>query len=171
MKNRNGFTLIVLLVVVLIIGILAAIALPKYQNAVLITRMSSAMPVLKAIVDAQEAFYLINGDYTDDITKLDISIPQEQISATWTVPNYAKPNLYIYSCSGNRTCGAFAANKDLPNLEFHSMMKSSVSYRGKKWCQVLQGNKSEKALSLCKSVGVLDDASVPAYAGMFYKMN
>jgi type IV pilus assembly protein PilE len=94
MKNKKGFTLIELLVVVLIIGILAAIALPQYQKAVLKTRMSGAIPVLKAIIDAQEVFFNVHGYYTNDITELDISIPQEQLSAKWTTSNPDKPNLY-----------------------------------------------------------------------------
>ena len=47
--NKQGFTLIEILVVVLIIGILSAIALPQYESAVEKSRMSEALINLKAI--------------------------------------------------------------------------------------------------------------------------
>ena len=85
MKNR-AFTLIELLVVVLIIGILAAIAVPKYQEAVEKSIMQEAIVNLKAIAQAQDVFYLQNGRYATNLEtdKLDISIPGEIKNNTQT---------------------------------------------------------------------------------------
>ncbi len=71
--KSSGFTLIELLVVVLIIGVLAAIAIPQYQIAVAKSRLSSVMPMVRALKDAQESYYLVNGQYTDDLNKLELS--------------------------------------------------------------------------------------------------
>jgi Tfp pilus assembly protein PilE len=54
-----------LIVVVFIIGIITAIALPQYQTAVLKTRITSAVPITKNIKDSAERYYLVNGAYPD----------------------------------------------------------------------------------------------------------
>lgn len=76
MKNQ-GFTLIELLVVVLILGILVAIALPKYQESVEKSIMQEAITNLKTIAQANDVFYLTNYRYANayEMNRLDISIP------------------------------------------------------------------------------------------------
>ena len=77
-RRFGGFTLIELLAVVLIIGILAAIAYPQYQKAVIKARIARVLPQLKAIQEAQERFYMANGHYTTEKDDLDINICREK---------------------------------------------------------------------------------------------
>jgi prepilin-type N-terminal cleavage/methylation domain-containing protein len=55
--NRKGFTLIELLIVVVIIGILAAIAIPKFANTKQKAIVASMKSDLRNLVTAQEAFF------------------------------------------------------------------------------------------------------------------
>ena len=75
MKIKNGskgFTLIEMLVVVLIIGILAAIALPQYKMAIARSRLSNILQVFATIKNAQELYYSVNNVYSDTIETLDV---------------------------------------------------------------------------------------------------
>ena len=59
--NRKGFTLIELLIVVVIIGILAAIAIPKFSNTKEKAVKASMTSDLRNLASAQESYY---SDYT-----------------------------------------------------------------------------------------------------------
>lgn len=60
MEKNAGFTLMELLVVVLIISILSAAALPQYQKAVAKARVSEMLPWFKKLKEGRE-LYLLNG--------------------------------------------------------------------------------------------------------------
>src|ERR1700730_14133065 len=56
-RNNKGFSLVELMVVVAIIGILAAIAVPNYQRFTAKSKQTEAKSNLSAIYSAERAFY------------------------------------------------------------------------------------------------------------------
>lgn len=70
MNDRAGFTLIELMVVVVFIGILAAIALPKYTTASWKTMEKEAEMLLKQVYVAQHAYMVQAGETADTADEL-----------------------------------------------------------------------------------------------------
>jgi len=69
-KFSKGFTLVELLIVVAIIGILAAVAVPAYYNHILRTQQAEAYHNLLDIKAAQEMFYSMENHYAGDYEPL-----------------------------------------------------------------------------------------------------
>ena len=65
--NRKGFTLIELLIVVVIIGILAAIAIPKFANTKEKAYLASMKSDLRNLVTAEEAYFADSVKYSATI--------------------------------------------------------------------------------------------------------
>ena len=70
LRNRKGFTLIELLIVVVIIGILAAIAIPKFANTKSKAYVTAMKSDLRNLVTAEEAFFSDSSKYTQTVTDL-----------------------------------------------------------------------------------------------------
>jgi len=71
-SNRRGFTLIELLIVVVIIGVLAAIAVPKFQNTKGKANAASLRADIRNLITAEEAYYYDNSAYTNNVTSLNL---------------------------------------------------------------------------------------------------
>jgi len=85
-KSSAGFSLIELMVVILIIGILAAVAWPQYMAAVRKAHYAKLLPMAKAISDALEYHYDINRNYNVTLEDLHISLPEG--GTFYWVPDY-----------------------------------------------------------------------------------
>ncbi len=68
--TRKGFTLIELLIVVVIIGILAAVAIPKFQNTKGKAYASTIKSDLKNLSSRQEDFFYFNETYANSTAQL-----------------------------------------------------------------------------------------------------
>jgi len=90
---RKGFTLVELMVVVVIIGILTSIAIPKFTNVTDRATEVSCKCNLRVLATAESIYYGLNESYTLDI--MDLNSVQENASAM--------------ACPGDRSAYGFAA--------------------------------------------------------------
>jgi type IV pilus assembly protein PilE len=69
-KQARGVTLIELLIVMAVIGILSAVAVPAYREHTLKGRRAAAKAMLLEVLQHQERFYSENNTFTDDMADL-----------------------------------------------------------------------------------------------------
>jgi prepilin-type N-terminal cleavage/methylation domain-containing protein len=62
-KKSSGFTLIELMIVVVIIGILAALAIPRFMTSAAKSKQSEPKQLLKQIYSMQRAYFMLNESY------------------------------------------------------------------------------------------------------------
>lgn len=73
MQHNRGFTLIELMVVVMIIAILTAIALPSYRKYVMRTHRTDATKALTDLATREESYFYSNNTYTSTLSQLNAS--------------------------------------------------------------------------------------------------
>lgn len=115
---KKGFTLLELLVVVLIIGILAAIALPQYKRAVEKSKMAEAVIIVKAIAQSQQRYYLVHNKYVRclDLDNLDIDLLGEDVYYGGYCPAKQTSNFLYTSSAMDSNSSIIAIAQRLPAL-------------------------------------------------------
>lgn len=162
--KSTGFTLIEILVAILIVGILAALAVPQYQKAVDRARFAALMPLVQTIKDAQERFYLENGFYTRDFEHLDIQMPggYEKIEPPRVI-RYANGDEY-YALSREKpeeVVAGIGVSERFKNG--YLLYLDHTDHAGKRVC-TSYNSFGERSEYLCKSLG-----GVYLREGSYYK--
>jgi prepilin-type N-terminal cleavage/methylation domain-containing protein len=106
-RHPRGFTLIELLIVVVIIGILAAIAIPKFQNTKGKANVTALKSDLRNLVTAEESYYFDNGVYTQDITVLPLNTSPGVVLTVATATGSGWGAIATHPASYPLTCAIF----------------------------------------------------------------
>ncbi len=102
-KNEEGFTLVELMIVVAIIGILAAIAIPNYQKYQARSRQKEAQIQLAAAYTAEKSFFGEYGSYTSCLRQAGYS-PDGNLTAAGATNNTSR----YYTVGFHQTAGTAA---------------------------------------------------------------
>ena len=106
MKNQKGFTLIELMIVIAIIGILAAIAIPQFSAYRKRAYNSAAQSDLRNAATAQEAYFVDEETYTSTIDNLIGTYGlymSEKVFFTTVAGDVTSYSMYAYHSSGDKT--------------------------------------------------------------------
>ena len=145
-RTRRGFTLIELLLVVLIIGILAAIALPQYQKAVLKSRFSQLQAAMNTIIKSNEFYFLREGRRPADFADLEISLSGCSVDST----DKSRYNCAWGQCYNNN--GGFNFGCSMPlNGTDHVTLEFFPNYK-RRQCIAMTESTTSNAYELCKSL-------------------
>ena len=143
LKNKKAFTLVELLVVVIIIGILAAIALPQYQEYIGKSRFSTIKTIARGIAEAEEFYYLQTGSYTDEFAKLDITNPKGVSCHLWA----------CQGCQKAVACYTYVNKVQMAYYQFFSNDQPSVAiiHAGERACLTFSTNQTDYANRVCQN--------------------
>ncbi len=112
-STSQAFTLIELLLVLVILGILAAIVVPKFAGRTEQARITAAVTQIAAFSTALDAFEVDNGYYPKGKNGLQDLVEQPRDAQNWhgpylkDIPKDPWNNEYIYECPGRHTASSY----------------------------------------------------------------
>lgn len=146
MKKQQGFTLIELMIVVAIIGILAAVAIPQYQSYIGRSQASEAVTLLSGLKTPVLEYYSVNGKFpvvSSDAKKTELN-------------NLALSGQYVASISGPGGAGsgvytATFKGKDISAKLFNQTLQFTIKSTGEIECKTVSKTFDKGLLpSTCK---------------------
>jgi prepilin-type N-terminal cleavage/methylation domain-containing protein len=115
-RNQRGFTLMELLVVIVIVAILAAVAVPLYTNYVRDAYRTEGRGAISAVITAQQAYYQKNGgtSYAENLEALQTPennyVNPQDWAANWTITTSTQDGGFIVEAEGTGRTGGPPGN-------------------------------------------------------------
>ena len=123
-RNQRGFTLVELMIVVIIVGILAAVAIPMYQGATERAKASEAVAALGTVRGAMRVYYAEHGTYVNAnfvnggavtaggiLSVIDTDLAGRYFSTEcYTFDGAPTPNTFSIECDGANSTAPYASD-------------------------------------------------------------
>ncbi|MBR9813740.1 prepilin-type N-terminal cleavage/methylation domain-containing protein [bacterium] len=109
-SKQHGFSLIELMIVIAIIGILASIALPAYQNSVMRTKRTTAKTALTTVSAQQEAFFNDRRSYASGLKQLGYAADTMYVNNQNDLVSSKADALYAVAIAAGATATTYTAN-------------------------------------------------------------
>jgi general secretion pathway protein G len=122
-RRHQGFTLIELLLVLVILGVLAAIVVPKFSGRTEQARITAAKTQIATFSTALDAFEVDNGYYPKGRNGLQDLVQQPRDAQNWKgpylkgeIPNDPWNTPFIYECPGKQNTSGYDIISAGPDL-------------------------------------------------------
>lgn len=100
-RLHDGFSLLELMIVVAIIGIIAAIAVPSYENSVVKTNRKAVTACMLEVSQFMERFYTTNLRYDQNLAGTAVTMPElgcrNDLAGSYTLAFQSAPTASAYS--------------------------------------------------------------------------